>query len=111
MIRTFVEAIHIQLAYKRGYIRMFKILTGNYELQLLARDSYTYERTFEKSLDGDMTKLSAEFDQAIRCRMLWSSSMLSNYERCYVHYFQYRTYLYSLWIKAVWTTFGCCAPA
>ena len=90
---------------------MFKILTRNDELQLLAGDASTYERTFEKSLDGDMTKLSAEFDHAIRCRMLWSSSMLSDHEHYYVHYFQYSTYLYSLWIKAVCTTLGCCEPA
>lgn len=36
----------------------------------------TYERTFEKSLEGDITKLSAVFDHDIRCRMLWSSNML-----------------------------------
>ena len=36
----------------------------------------THDRTFEKSLDGDMTKLSAEFDQDIKCCMLWSSNIL-----------------------------------
>lgn len=36
----------------------------------------TYDRTFEKSLEGDITKLSAEPDQAIKWRILWSSSML-----------------------------------
>lgn len=36
----------------------------------------TYERTLEKSLDGDMTKLSAEFDQEIKCCIFWSSSIL-----------------------------------
>ena len=36
----------------------------------------TYDRTFENSLEGDMTKLSFVLDQEIRCWMLWSSSML-----------------------------------
>lgn len=30
----------------------------------------TYERTFEKSLEGDIMKLSAEFDHEIKCCML-----------------------------------------
>lgn len=36
----------------------------------------TYDRTLEKSLEGDMTKLSFVLDHEIRCWMLWSSSML-----------------------------------
>ena len=36
----------------------------------------TYDRTLEKSLEGDMTKLSFVLDQEMRCCMLWSSSML-----------------------------------
>ena len=36
----------------------------------------TYERTLEKSAEGDMTKLSALEDHDIRCWMLESSSML-----------------------------------
>jgi len=52
------------------------------------------DSTFENSLEGDMTKLSLVLAQEMRCWMLWSSSML-----------------YSLCIKAVWTTLGCCAAA
>jgi hypothetical protein len=37
---------------------------------------WTYDRTLENSLEGDMTKLSFVFDQEMRCCMLWSSSML-----------------------------------
>lgn len=36
----------------------------------------THDRTFEKSFEGDITKLSAEFDHDIKCCMLWSSNML-----------------------------------
>lgn len=36
----------------------------------------TYDRTFENSLEGDMTKLSFVLAQEMRCWMLWSSSML-----------------------------------
>lgn len=46
-------------------------------------------RTFEKSGDGVMMKLSAADDHEIRCCIEGSSSML-----------------YSLWMKAVWTILG-----
>lgn len=36
----------------------------------------TYARTLENSVDGDMTKLSFELDQEMRCWMVWSSSIL-----------------------------------
>jgi hypothetical protein len=32
-----------------------------------AERSKTYDKTFEKSCEGDMTKLSLVFDQEIRC--------------------------------------------
>ena len=32
-------------------------------------DLDTHDNTFEKSFDGDITKLSLLFDQDIRCRM------------------------------------------
>ena len=32
-----------------------------------AEEMFTYASTFEKSWDGDITKLSAEFDHEIRC--------------------------------------------
>jgi hypothetical protein len=65
-----VKAIHIQLAHEGRYVGMFKILTRSCKQLSLWTDFGTYERTFEKSLDGDITKLSAELDQAIRCRIL-----------------------------------------
>jgi len=65
-----VEAIHIQLAHKGRNVGMFKILTMSCKQLSLWPNLATYERTFEKSLDGDITKLSAELDQAIRCRIL-----------------------------------------
>lgn len=37
----------------------------------------TYDRTFENSVDGDMTKLSFELDHDIRCWMVWSSNILT----------------------------------
>lgn len=55
---------------------------------------YTYDSTLENSLDGDMTKLSFVLLHEIKCWMLWSSSIL-----------------YSLCMKAVCTTLGCCAAA
>jgi hypothetical protein len=68
--RTFVEAIHIQLAHEGRNVGMLKILTGRRKHLFLWQKFCTYESTFEKSLDGDITKLSAELDQAIRCRIL-----------------------------------------
>lgn len=38
----------------------------------------TYARTLEKSCEGDITKLSAEVDQLIKCCMLGSSNILRN---------------------------------
>jgi hypothetical protein len=38
--------------------------------------AYTYDKTLENSLEGDMTKLSFVLAQEMRCWMLWSSSML-----------------------------------
>ena len=55
---------------------MLKILAVRCEQRPLDEIIQTYDKTFEKSLDGDMMKLSAEFDHDIRCCMLWSSSML-----------------------------------
>jgi hypothetical protein len=46
---------------------VFEILAVIYELVSWDWRISTHERTFEKSLDGDMTKLSAEFDQYIKC--------------------------------------------
>lgn len=59
---------------------MLEILTTIVVVQQVcshfARDTKTYARTLEKSWDGDMTKLSLEDDQLIRCCMLGSSNML-----------------------------------
>ena len=40
----------------------------------------THESTLEKSVDGDMTKLSFVVDQEIRCWMFGSSSMLPRHQ-------------------------------
>ena len=40
----------------------------------------THESTLEKSVDGDMTKLSFVVDQEIRCWMFRSSSMLPRHQ-------------------------------
>jgi hypothetical protein len=74
-LRTFVKAIHVQLSYKRRNICVLKILSVIGELRS-SDDRSTYDKTLEKSLEGDITKLSAEFDHDIKCCMLWSSSML-----------------------------------
>lgn len=75
--QTFVKSIHIQLSYKRRNISMLEILPVTCE-QLYPKQNKccTHERTLEKSLDGDMTKLSAELDHDIKCCMFGSSSML-----------------------------------
>ena len=41
-----------------------------------SRSSMTYARTLEKSVDGDMTKLSLLFDHEIRFCIAGSSNML-----------------------------------
>lgn len=58
---------------------MFKVLPTTHEqrIQPEVRPS-TYERTFEKSLDGDITKLSWVADQEMRCRILTSSNILAH---------------------------------
>ncbi len=77
VIQTFVESVHIQLSYKWWNICMLEILPVMCKPECICYWKIrTHERTFEKSLEGDMTKLSAEFDQDIRCWILWSSSML-----------------------------------
>lgn len=67
----------------------------------------THDRTLEKSADGDMTKLSLLFDQAIRFEMLGSSSMLLKCQREFATNDTWSAHLYNLCMKAVCTTFGC----
>jgi hypothetical protein len=55
---------------------MFEILSVEDEQLFCYREDATYERTLEKSLEGDMTKLSAEGDHDIKCCILWSSNIL-----------------------------------
>ena len=54
-----------------------------------------------------MTKLSLLFDQEIKFCMDESSSMLGRVSKRYIT-ISSASYLYNLWMKAVWTTFGCC---
>jgi hypothetical protein len=62
-----------------------------------------------------MTKLSPEFDQDIKCCHCVGYSDLPTCCRTISNsthiYHQIDAYLYSLWIKAVCTPFGCWAPA
>lgn len=60
---------------------MLEILPVQGEQGSWHEGSSTHERTLEKSLEGDMTKLSAEFDHDIKCCMLWSSNMLLTDQR------------------------------
>ena len=88
---------------------MFEILPNwSASRSAICSKGITYARTFEKSVDGDITKLSLLFDQEIRCCMLGSSSMLSQTLVRERLSWAFYTYLYSLCIKAVCTTFGCC---
>jgi hypothetical protein len=65
-----MKTVHVQLAYEGRNISVLKILAVICELRTCNLGSQAHERTFEKSLEGDMTKLSAEFDQDIKCCML-----------------------------------------
>lgn len=66
-----MKPVHVQLADKGRNVGMFEIrpsrgLAG-------ARSYYTsiaYAKTFENSVEGDMTKLSLDWDQEMRCCML-----------------------------------------
>lgn len=75
---TFVEPIHIQLPHKRRNIGMLEVLTVENKQMISMSMSWhkTYARTFEKSAEGDMTKLSLDGDHDIKCRIVWSSSIL-----------------------------------
>ena len=64
------DEIFVCLKYCLGYVRLEK---------LDSRD-LTYARTLEKSVQGDMTKLSLELDQDIKVRILWSSNILGLYQ-------------------------------
>ena len=60
---------------------MLEVLPRGAKVSKLVRaeDVYqgvAYDSTFEKSADGDITKLSADDDHEIRCCILVSSSML-----------------------------------
>ena len=56
---------------------MFKIRTkGLISILLLILVGVTYDRTFENSVEGDMTKLSLVLDHDIKCWMLGSSNIL-----------------------------------
>ena len=73
-----MKTIHIQLPDKRRDIGVFKVLPAIrlVHLSLVRSQGWTYASTLENSLEGDITKLSLEFDQDIRCCILGSSSIL-----------------------------------
>ena len=68
--QTFVKSIHVQLSYKRRNVCMLEVLAVACERGSMNANIQTYERTFEKSLEGDIMKLSAELDHDMRCCML-----------------------------------------
>jgi hypothetical protein len=80
-----------------------------------ALQTSTYDKTFENSVEGDMTKLSFELDHEIKCWMPGSSNMLLCSLTTLLTFSAksplHKTYLYSLCINAVCTTFGCCVAA
>lgn len=77
-VPTFVKAIHVQLAHERGNVGVLEVRPASPVSYIKSGQSSrcTYDRTLEKSLEGDMTKLSLLLDHEMRCWMLWSSSML-----------------------------------
>lgn len=77
---TFVETVHVQLSDKRRDVRVLEVLPGKSSAERLnlttPRSSTTYARTLEKSVEGDMTKLSLLFDHDIRFCIAGSSNIL-----------------------------------
>lgn len=73
-----MKAVHVQLSNKRRDVGVLEIRpTGCVSIAQHENGwGGTYDRTFENSLEGDMTKLSFVLDHEMRCWMLWSSSML-----------------------------------
>lgn len=74
-----METIHIELSDERGNVRVLKVLPKilfSNSLALGGDRTVTYASTLEKSAVGDITKLSAVLDQAIRCCIPGSSNML-----------------------------------
>lgn len=60
---------------------MLKVLPTQSEHDQVCRKLFqTHARTLEKSVDGDITKLSLLLDHEIRFCILWSSNMLRIYE-------------------------------
>lgn len=61
---------------------MLKVLPMNRSAASFAarRPRMTYARTLEKSVDGDMTKLSLLFDHEIKFWMAGSSNMLTAHQ-------------------------------
>jgi hypothetical protein len=71
---TFVKPVHVQLSNKGRNVGVLEIRPAG-ALSIARPDTSqggtgTYDRTFENSLEGDMTKLSLVLDQEIRCWML-----------------------------------------
>lgn len=80
-VGTFVKPVHVELTYKRRDIGVLKVLTKGARVSKFVRPEavcrgVAYDNTFEKSAEGDMTKLSADDDHEMRCCILVSSSML-----------------------------------
>lgn len=67
-VRTFVEPVHVQLPYEGGNVGMLEIRSIRRLVQAINMViNRTYDKTFENSVDGDITKLSLVFDHDIKC--------------------------------------------
>jgi hypothetical protein len=73
---TFVKSVHVQLSNEGRNVGVLEIRPAG-ALSIARPDTSqggigtgTYDRTFENSLEGDMTKLSLVLDQEIKCWML-----------------------------------------
>lgn len=66
---AFMKAIHVQLANEGGDISVLEVRSARPVSYIKSGPSSrrTYDKTLEKSLEGDMTKLSLVLDQEIRC--------------------------------------------
>jgi hypothetical protein len=75
---AFVEPVHVKLPDKRRDVRMLEIVPSTVRTASTEqkKGAGTHARTLANSEEGDMTKLSFEFDHEMRCSILRSSSML-----------------------------------
>lgn len=104
-----MKSVHVELSNKGGYISMLKVcsVVDQHLTSIFEPAKATHARAFAKSAEGDMINPSPSPDQAIKSRILGSSSILARYQ----HRRQTRDTMvaheYSLCMKAVLITLGC----